>query len=163
MAPDRGQSALEYMMTYGWAVLVILIVAVVLWQMGFLELSKNVSPDKRGFSQVTPLDWSLSASGALVVVVQNNAGTILDLRDATGGTAAIITSGGQGICTNLVSGVPFNGFRPAATRAIQFTGCPMATGIKNGDYYRVNLTLSYVNPSSGLPHISNGVIWGPVG
>ena len=30
----RSQSALEYMMTYGWAILIIVIVAVILYSMG---------------------------------------------------------------------------------------------------------------------------------
>ena len=32
-----------------------------------------------------------------------------------------------------------------------------------GEYFRVNMTISYLNPQSGLTHVSNGVIWGPVG
>ena len=31
----RSQSALEYMMTYGWAILIIVIVAVILYSMGY--------------------------------------------------------------------------------------------------------------------------------
>ena len=31
----RSQSALEYMMTYGWAILIIVIVAVILYSMAF--------------------------------------------------------------------------------------------------------------------------------
>ncbi|MBE5728259.1 hypothetical protein IHE51_00125, partial [Candidatus Parvarchaeota archaeon] len=33
----RSQSALEYMMTYGWAILIIVIVAVVLYSMGIFS------------------------------------------------------------------------------------------------------------------------------
>ena len=35
----RSQSALEYMMTYGWAILIIVIVAVVLYSMGIFSPS----------------------------------------------------------------------------------------------------------------------------
>ena len=34
----RSQSALEYMMTYGWAILIIVIVAVILYSMGIFNL-----------------------------------------------------------------------------------------------------------------------------
>ena len=35
----RSQSALEYMMTYGWAILIIVIVAVILYSMGIFNPS----------------------------------------------------------------------------------------------------------------------------
>jgi len=147
------------MMTYGWGILVVLVAGILLWQMGFLELSRNVTPDKRGFAQVTPLDWSFSPEGKLTVVVQNNAGTIVSLDSVT----AIMTTGGVGTCNNVLTVLPINEFRPGSTQKIEVQDCPVESGIKIGDYYRVNLTVGYTNPSSGLPHKSNGVIWGPVG
>jgi hypothetical protein len=155
MVSARGQSALEYMMTYGWAVLIVLIIGVVVWQMGLLDLSQNINPDKRGFSQVAPLDWRLAEDGTFTVVVQNNAGTMLDITAA--GANVII---GGGTCT-LATGIPINDFRPAATRQLDFNTCAVTR--KNGEYYRVNLSITYLNKGSGLVHVSNGVMWGPVG
>jgi len=154
---SRGQNALEYMMTYGWAILVVLVVGVLVWQMGILDLSRNISPDKRGFSQVTPLDWSLSQGPAadLVIVVQNNAGTILTLNTVV----ATIETGGSGVCS-LDTLVPITNFRPGSTLKLDFSNCPVDAS--SGDYYRVDVTLDYLNPGSGLTHTSTGVIWGPV-
>ncbi|MFH1056148.1 MAG: hypothetical protein V1744_08655 [Candidatus Altiarchaeota archaeon] len=162
MRSSRGQSAVEYLLTYGWALIVILVVGVVVWQLGFLELGRNVTPDKRGFSQVTPLDWGMSQTGVLSVVVQNNAGTLVDL-DASG-TIAKVTVGfsGDGSCDPLVGSIP-PGFRPGATTTITFTGCKLASNAEIGNYYKVDLTIAYANPASGLDHASNGVIWGPIG
>ncbi len=143
-------------MTYGWAILVIMVVGVLVWQMGLLNITQNVTPDKRGFSQITPLDWKLSDDGDFVVVVQNNAGSILDVSDAD----ASVVSGGSGWC-NLDTTMPMDDFRPASTRMLNFSGCNVEAS--NGEYYRVNVTISYTNPSSGLAHVSNGVVWGPVG
>ena len=160
---SRGQNAVEYLMTYGWAILVVLVVGVVMWQMGFLEMSKGVTPDKRGFSQVTPLDWVMREDGTFNVVIENNAGTILNL-DAAGTGATVIAGGGANpVCTlddtTLQEGTAF---RPGASRTVLFTNCPLAATSKIGEYYRVNITLAYHNPSSGLPHISNGIVWGPI-
>jgi hypothetical protein len=162
MATVRGQSAVEYMMTYGWGILVVLIAGVLLWQMGYLELGKNVTPDKRGFSQVTPQDWSLLDNGTLIVVVQNNAGTIVNLESDD--TAADMLIGGSGTCTLISSSIAFGDkFRPGATSQITFDDCPIDEGIRIGDYYRVNVTIRYDNPSSGLVHKSTGILWGPLG
>ncbi len=160
MIRSKGQNAVEYMMTYGWAILVVMVVGIVVWQMGFLDLTKNVSPDKRGFSQVVPIDWVLSQEGTLSIVVQNNAGSIVDVGGAGEGTSANIMVGGGTACA-ISSGTPVEDFRPASTIKIEFD-CG-AAGRKVGDYYRVNVSIQYTNPTSGLSHLSNGIVWGPVG
>ncbi len=49
----RSQSALEYMMTYGWAILIIVIVAVILYSMGIFNPSSSVTFTSSGFSPFT--------------------------------------------------------------------------------------------------------------
>ena len=46
----RSQSALEYMMTYGWAILIIVIVAVILYSMGIFNPISSVTTTSTGFS-----------------------------------------------------------------------------------------------------------------
>ena len=46
----KSQSALEYMMTYGWAILVIVIVAGVLYSLGIFSPSSSLSTTITGFS-----------------------------------------------------------------------------------------------------------------
>ena len=46
----RSQSALEYMMTYGWAILIIVIVAGVLYGLGIFSPSSSISATITGFS-----------------------------------------------------------------------------------------------------------------
>lgn len=46
----RSQSALEYMMTYGWAILIIVIVAVILYSMGIFNPSSSITTTSSGFS-----------------------------------------------------------------------------------------------------------------
>ncbi len=156
----RGQNAVEYMMTYGWALLIILVVGIAVWQMGFLRLSGNINPDKSGFSQLTPLDWSLGENGVFTVVVQNNAGTIVTLDPTE--TAAILLANGNGACGSPTFNPAGNDLRPADTKAITFPTCSL-TSADAGEYYRINLTIRYVNQASELPHKSNGLIWGPLG
>ena len=49
---NRSQSALEYMMTYGWAILIIVIVAGVLYSFGIFSPPSSVSTTITGFSGV---------------------------------------------------------------------------------------------------------------
>ena len=50
--PTRSQSALEYMMTYGWAILVIVIVAAVLYSLGIFSPSSSLSTTVTGFANL---------------------------------------------------------------------------------------------------------------
>jgi hypothetical protein len=60
MLPSKkGQTALEYMMTYGWMLVIIGVVGVALWQMGFLD-QRTIVSGSTGFSQAKPLDWKAS-------------------------------------------------------------------------------------------------------
>jgi len=153
---SKGQGAVEYMMTYGWAILVIIGLGVVLWQMGILSLGQDTTPGERGFSQVTPLDWKCNSDGTLTITMTNEAGVILNISSAN----ATITAGGSGICSGAVSGVPVAVFRPAQHVSITFSNCPLTDPA--GSYYRAEVGVVYTNPSSGIQHISYGKIWGPI-
>ena len=156
------------MMTYGWAILVVMAVGIVLWQTGVLNPS-GATNGKRGFSQLDILDWRMAKSNGdwnLTLVVQNNAKTIVELGDTGDGAGAIALQGGSGICGGIVepSGpFPITDFRPGQIMKIVFELCPMDAELTYGDFYQMNVTIAYVNPASGLPHLSNGVVWGPAG
>jgi len=65
----KGQSAMEYLMTYGWAILVIIVVIAVLFYIGVLN-PRNVTPTtctfQPGFSCVT---FILRTNGNLSLIV----------------------------------------------------------------------------------------------
>ena len=79
----KSQSALEYMMTYGWAILVIVIVAAVLYSLGIFSPSSSLSTTITGFSnlgQVTAQCYSnLTGSG-----FSQNVGLVLTFGNAIG-------------------------------------------------------------------------------
>ena len=153
----RGQSSLEYMMTYGWAILAIIIIGYAVWQLGILSPG-TATPGKRGFSQITPADWRLKLSnGNFTITMQNDAGSILQLMYAN----ATLESAGTGDCTvPFNNGLPSIEFRPAALYTAYIGGCPVKG--KPGEYYRLNVRIVYYKPASTLTHISTGVVWGPL-
>ena len=51
---NKGQGAMEYLMTYGWAILVVMIVGVVLWQLGVFNSGQG-SPVETGFVRLSPM------------------------------------------------------------------------------------------------------------
>ena len=61
MEMKKGQGAFEYMMSYGWAVLVIVVLAVVLWNLGVFNPSS--ASTATGFSAIRPVAWSFQGTG----------------------------------------------------------------------------------------------------
>ena len=61
MKMKKGQGAFEYMMSYGWAVLVIVVLAVVLWNLGVFNPSQ--ATQATGFSVIRPVAWNFQGAG----------------------------------------------------------------------------------------------------
>ena len=59
----KGQGAMEYLMTYGWAILVVMIVGVVLWQLGVFKVGQT-STTTTGWAKLSPLSSSIVYASA---------------------------------------------------------------------------------------------------
>jgi YVTN family beta-propeller protein len=65
----KAQSALEYMMTYGWAILIIVIVAVILYSMGIFNPSSSVTATSSGFSPFAVSSVVCNAAGLRIAII----------------------------------------------------------------------------------------------
>ena len=75
----RGQSALEYLVTYGWAILAIVIIAAVLWYFGIFNPNKwSSSKQCGGFSNFQCIDYNNTAN-TTYVTLGNSAGRPITL------------------------------------------------------------------------------------
>ncbi|RLC40838.1 MAG: hypothetical protein DRH44_08080, partial [Candidatus Coatesbacteria bacterium] len=74
---DKGQGAMEYLMTYGWAILVVMIVGVVLWQLGVFGGAGGGVNRATGFTTIKCFDRTiqLKDSTNLTATFTNAAGT----------------------------------------------------------------------------------------
>jgi len=142
----KGQGAMEYLMTYGWAILIILVVGLVLWQMGFFN-PPATGHGCSGFSHIVPLDTKLSGN-KLTIIISNEAGARLDVKNVS---ATI----GSETKTGTFSGV----MRPGRTEEVNIT---FSSAFTTGDYYRANIVIEYENVVSGISHKSSGDCWGTV-
>ena len=69
----KGQGAMEYLMTYGWAILVVMIVGVVLWQLGIFGGAGGGVNTATGFSKMKVMEPSskYTTTGTLSFVLMN--------------------------------------------------------------------------------------------
>ena len=80
----KGQGAMEYLMTYGWAILVVLIVGIVLWKTG---LFGTRATGQSGFDVLIPAEWKISNGvNQSTIIFRNVAGKTLSSVSVTLGT-----------------------------------------------------------------------------
>ena len=75
----KGQGAMEYLMTYGWAILVVMVVGIVLWYLGVFSGGPGDVNTASGFAKVKPLEPSIKYSTETYSVLFGG-GTFTTLR-----------------------------------------------------------------------------------
>ena len=130
MMKRKGQGAMEYLMTYGWAILVVMIVGVVLWQLGIFGGGPGAVNTARGFGKVKVFDPSIKySSGTLGFTIMNGAGTAI--------SGLKITPTGSGC--GAVTGIPPDNMLAGSTAGINIT-----CGSKGkGESFSVQLEINY--------------------
>lgn len=101
----KGQSAMEYLMTYGWAILIVIIVGGVIWYYASQATTSGTAV-KGGFSSVdVDSPWSLDSSGKLSFKVINKVGKDITI-DAVyvSGASKVISPATSTVSTGATSG-----------------------------------------------------------
>jgi len=139
----KGQAALEFLMTYGWAILVVLVA------IGALAYFGVLSPDKFLPSKCTlpagiactdhKADASAGANGQVTIVLRNGMGF-----DTT--AVGVYVSG----CTESTGNTLANGAQGTYT-----LDCA-ATTLTSGSKYSADVNVSYINSDSGVSHTVQG-------
>jgi len=127
----KGQTAIEYLMTYGWAILIILVVGGVLYYYGVFSPSTLVGESKTGFGQVELIDWEVdAATDNVLVLLENRAGAQIIIYE-------VVVDSTTATWTNATMS---EGSRETQFRTISGTGLTLDAG----DTYRIDLTFTYV-------------------
>src|SRR3990170_3053196 len=80
MVLKRAQAAMEFLMTYGWAILVVLIVIGALAYFGVLDPSKLL-PEKGGFPTGLHCDDYFVSTTGINLTIQNGIGKDIEILD----------------------------------------------------------------------------------
>ncbi len=137
---NRSQSALEYMMTYGWAILIIVIVALILYTMGIFSPSSSSQPFTYLGSTEVPITNVAANSTFMQVTLSNQYGFTIHLVNVTisvdGSTYTAVCTKADIVpvesvkCNISSSGIPFqnsNG-QISGRDAVTFS----STGVSSG-------------------------------
>jgi hypothetical protein len=141
----KGQTAMEYLMTYGWAILIVIVVVAALYSMGVFQVSPGVpcSPCFSYFAFVDYADGTLLIrngprninvsghmfNGTIKAIASPDTGSVVTLSDAYQCNATDVCSAGDDITLINID----------------------ATG-------DVEITLEYTDSDSGLLHSDSATI-----
>ena len=144
----KGQAAMEFLMTYGWAILAAIVVIAV------LAIYFRPSALVQNSVAVTPPFYGVAISFAATQIqmeVRNNGGETLT---TTAGSLSF-NNPSAGSC-DAATGV--GAITPGATQILTFANCNLASG----DTINADVSVSYTRPDSSLEQTSTGSLSGKV-
>lgn len=171
----KAQGALEFLMTYGWAFLVILIMIGALAYFGVLSPTKFL-PERCTFgSQFICKDYLISTDGTtgnVTLKLQNNLGQAIYILD----TSTVSSQEGFGGCTiditnttgDSIMALSATGGGSAISDGAYFevraVPCTSLGGMVAGSKYKINVNLVYyaATSSSSFSHTINGELFANV-
>lgn len=158
----QGQAALEFLTTYGWAFLVILIMIGSLAYFGILNPTK-ILPNRCNFGpEFECVDYQLSrTAGDVKIKMKNNAGDPIVVSSFTVSSESTTPLS----CTAPVNIGAQNVWGTAEVRDFTLTSCNIAAvGFQAGEKEKVLINIKYYSVKSGstYSHEINGEIFSTV-
>ncbi len=174
----KAQGALEFLMTYGWAFLVILIMIGALAYFGVLSPTKFL-PERCTFgSQFLCKDYLISTSGStadVTVKLQNNIGQPIYVlaANATNATSqegfggcimSVLDNAGNPIGLTNEGDVTASAVSDGGYFTVKASDCSSLGGLVEGSKYKVVVDVGYyaATSSSAFSHTVNGELFSNV-
>ncbi len=149
----KGQGALEYLITYGWAILIIVIIGGALFALGvFNPATWGSNKRATGFSSLQISDWKLNSSG-LTILVGNRFGDAITITNLSA-----TRSGATGEChynetTEIQLSADGTAILPATSNVTKCLGT-----LTTGKTYTLSASIYF--DAGGLTHVDTGTITG---
>ncbi len=150
MVMKKAQSAMEYLMTYGWAILIVIIVAAALYMLGVFNPSTYTQSTAVGFQgfQVPTGGWQLNTNGDLIIILRNMQGASINVTNVTATYQNTLAYNDTYVVLNPNQETTFN----ISSVGSQTSGSP----------YSVSTEIYYTNLDTGLTFKTTGTVSGTV-
>jgi hypothetical protein len=147
----KAQSALEYLTTYGWAIIIISVVIAALFSLGLFNPGSLVNT-----SCIFPADFTCLSA----VLTGSNGTLMVNIQQALPYNINVTAWGcnNQGTLTNMVKASPQNSLIIGANQTFSMTcySNSSALDIQPGQIYSGYVLLNYTNLQTGFPHTVQG-------
>ncbi len=152
MKLKRGQVALEFLTTYGWAIMVVMVMIGALAYFGVFNIKEQL-PERCSFgAQLNCRDWIISTSN-VTILITNNFQDSIDISEFNATMAD-----DSCICTASSLPVTIDSGRDAQLSADSCSGCSLTEGSK----VKFEATIVYRKTTGSFGHIQKGEIFATV-
>ena len=142
----KGQAAMEFLMTYGWAILAAVVVIGVLAYFGVFSPGRFLPSACTLNAPFGCEEFAVSVVDGLSIVVRNGAGDPITISDITVSN-----------CGSNISGITI---ADGSTQLVNFATCTPA--LVEGAKFRGDITVTYTRSGGQLDQTSTGTITGTV-
>lgn len=133
-----GQFSLEFVLTYGWVILIFLGAIGVMYSTGMLNFSELLPEECKFLGQITCDDFQVLSTGNINILVTNDLGTNLIIYNATVNDGSDLTCGGLSQQVNWESSQQVE---------VNITGCS-GTAYQIGNRINGNILLTFYRNST---------------
>ena len=145
----RGNTNLDFLMTSGGAVLLILLLIGLVFMLGLFDTRNYLGKRAVGLNQIGILDWRLNSAGEYIVIVRNQAGVRINVT-------AIDAEFENKTIENDMSFV----LDPGETRELQVG--TYSNRYKSGSSYSIQMKVNYKDILTEFEHTDSGTVYGKV-
>ena len=144
MIKRKSQAALEFLMTYGWAILVVLVAISALAYFGVLSPDKFLPSKCTLQSGIACTDFKVTATN-VTLFLQNSLGRDIVINNATAGGCPSTALSGAGVLSN------------GGTTTLTFSNC-----VNSGSKYNGQVSINYTITDTGITHSNQGQVTGRI-
>jgi hypothetical protein len=143
----KAQAAMEFLMTYGWAILVVLAAIGALAYFGVLSPDKFLSekctlPSSSGLGCI---DWTANDRSNISLVIKNGAG--FDMTDLS------INFTGKDVCPNSHTAIDLSNGEQKTVNIVCSSG-----EFSSSNSFKSDMEISYTNKATELSHVKKGEV-----
>jgi uncharacterized protein (UPF0333 family) len=150
----KAQSALEYLLTYGWAILIVIIVGASLYALGVFNPGTFTGKRTTGFTQFQLVDQKVDTNTNVTLVFGNRLGKTVSVGNVTATYKNIDCTGA------LPGGVTTMGPNTQLNVTIPCKSKWGALDLRTS--YSIIIDIAFHDPDSGLDHLDTGSLFGAV-
>jgi len=136
-------------MTYGWAILLVVLVAAALFVLGVFNVNSFVGSRAVGFTEVSVTAFSVASDGTLTLKLQNQVGSPITVNsiNATYGNESVSSAPATALGVGQSSGTLSVG---------------AFTGLNSGDPYAMTVNIGYTDRTTQFTYTETGTLNGNV-
>jgi len=164
MKNKKGQAAMEFLMTYGWAILIVLAAIGALAYFGVLSPNKLL-PARTTFQAPIPnVDTAVvTADGNVTIAFRNNVGSTItiDSVDNADGDCVLDASNSDAVVGDGTA-FPGAGLPVSVTNGDTFRLRIDCGALVSGERFKSDITFTYTNTDSSLSRAHKGSVEGEI-